>query len=71
MKIKQAYWFTIDCGTIGIVVGEDERTGKRKGYMGSAPGHDEEADTKRIAERGSPVVAAHIGEIADYLRGKE
>lgn len=70
MKIKQAYWFSTMVGTIGIIVGEDEYTGKRKGYIGNAAGYDEEADTKHIAERGSPVIAGHIGEIADYLRGK-
>ena len=70
MKIKQAFWFSTLQGTIGIVVGEDEHTGKRKGYIGMVGGRDEEADTETIAQQGSPVMAAYIGEIADYLRGK-
>ena len=69
MKIKQAFWFSTMVGTIGIVVGEDEHTGKREGYIGIVVGSDEERDTEIIAEQGSPVIPAYIGEIADYLRG--
>lgn len=70
MDIKQVYWFSHMSGMIGIVVGQDKVTGQRKGYIGAAPGFDEDEDTKIVAERGSPVNSKILTEIADYLNGK-
>jgi len=72
MKIKDSYWFTGLNFTIGIVVGEDEATGKNKGYIGVVPGFDQEADTKLIARQGSPVFPGPLAEIDNYLKqGKQ
>lgn len=63
MLIKNSYWFSGAFGTIGIVTGEDENTGVKKAYIGTAQGFDEAADTKFIAERGSPLVSSILGQI--------
>ncbi len=68
MRIKQPYWFTGLFGTIGIVTGEDEVTGKKKAYIGTAPGFDEDADSQHIAKTGSPVVPRQIAEILEDLK---
>jgi len=70
MKIKEAYWFSGMTGTIGIVVGEDQVTWKRKRYIGTAPGFNVELDTHHIAQTGSPVDPGTLTEIAEYLKGK-
>lgn len=67
MKIKEAYWFSAMPGTIGVVVGEDDVTGKHKGYIGIVSGYDEDFDKKKVAELGSPVDPKTLREIADYL----
>jgi len=69
MKVKEAYWFTGLDFVIGIVVGEDEGTGRRKGYIGTAAGFDEKRDTQHIAGFGSPVDPSKLTEIANYLTG--
>ena len=55
MKSLRPYWFTGFYGTIGIVTGEDEITGQKRAYIGTAPGFNENLDTEHIAETGSPV----------------
>ena len=57
MKNLQSIWFTEIGGInpIGIVIGEDTITEKRKAYIGTGLGHNEEEDTKIIAERGAKV----------------
>lgn len=67
MKVTGAYWFSSMTGTCGIVVGEDERTGEKKGYIGIVNGQDEKADVDRIRQSGSPVSAAVMREIAEKL----
>jgi len=68
MLIKKRYWFSGYFGTIGIITGEDDRTGQKKAYIGTAPGYDEDADTKLIATKGSPVVPAIMAEIVEDLK---
>lgn len=54
MKITYVTWFsTPHAHTIGIVIGEDDITGEQKAYIGLGDGVDEEADTKKISERGA------------------
>ena len=75
MKNKRPYWFTGLFGTIGIVTGEDDVTGKKKAYIGTASGFDEDADTQHIAKTGSPVdprqLAEILGDLKDSLNAKE
>jgi len=54
MKLVQVYWFTSG-KTTGIVIGQDEVTGKCKGYIGTAAGANELSDATHILEYGSPV----------------
>lgn len=68
MRIKQPYWFTGFFGTIGIVTGEDEVTGKKKAYIGTAPGFDEDADKHHIAKIGSPVDPGQLAQILEDLK---
>ena len=55
MKTITAIWFTTLNGTLGIVVGESEVTGKREVYIGIASGLCEKVDTERIKSYGSKV----------------
>ena len=65
MKIIDAIWFT-EMGSqrpIGIVIGEDEHTGKKKAYIGTAFGNDKGADAAHIAATGAklhPIIAMKI-----------
>ena len=68
MKILRAFWFS-GGSTVGIVVGQDEITGKRKAYMNLVPGFDEDRDTQLVATRGWPVVPAVLREILELLEG--
>jgi hypothetical protein len=65
---KKPYWFSGYFGTIGIVTGEDENTGEKKAYIGTAAGFNEDADTDYIAQQGSPVAASLVYEIAKDLK---
>lgn len=68
MKIKRPFWFTGFYGTIGIVTGEDEITGKKKAYIGTAPGSDEDLDSHHIAKTGSPINPVQLEEILRDLK---
>ena len=68
MKINRPYWFTGLFGTIGIVTGADEVTGKKKAYIGTAPGFDENLDTHHIAKTGSPVDPGFLAQILEDLK---
>lgn len=68
MKIKRAHWFTGTYGTIGLVIGEDEMTGKKKAYIGVCQGFDENRDTQMIARTGSPVNYPVIAKILEDLK---
>ena len=69
MNIKKTVWFSgfNIPGLIGIVMGVDEVTGKKKAYMGFSTGSNEKFDEKLIATSGSPVNAAALQEIVNYL----
>jgi len=68
LKIKRPYWFTGFFGTIGIVTGEDELTGQKKAYIGTALGFDENLDTHHIAKTGSPVYPTQLEEVLKDLK---
>ncbi len=54
MKIINSIWFTdIEGTTVGIVIGEDEHTGKYKAYIGKGSGFNERADAEHIVAQGS------------------
>ncbi len=63
MKIISVHWLSGNFGTLGIVVGEDTITKKKKAYIGKAFGANEEHDTKHVAEQGSPLLANFLKEI--------
>ena len=55
MKIIDAIWFA-ECGStrpIGIVMVEDEHTGKLKAYIGTGHGYDEGVDAIHIVSKGA------------------
>jgi len=53
MKIIDALWFTNIDGCIGIIVIEEDVTGDRKAYIGSARGKDQKVDTEKILAWGN------------------
>ena len=55
MKVLESLWFANSTGTVGIVIGEDEMTKKRKAYIGVAEGITEELDINSISQLGSPL----------------
>ncbi len=70
MKIQKTVWFSgLNIpGLIGIVMGVDEVTGKKRAYMGFGDGSSEKFDEKVIAATGSPVNVAVLQEVIDYLK---
>ena len=71
MKILESFWFSGSFGTLGIVVGEDTFTKKRKAYIGLCSGGNEESDTSHIAKHGSPVTEYQVTRISELLKGGE
>ena len=69
MKIIDSIWFTgmRVLGVVGIVLGEDEVTGKRKAYIGNAPGLNVDVDTHYIAEYGVPLTPEIAQSISNFL----
>jgi hypothetical protein len=64
MKILNARWFT-EMGSlrpIGIILGQDEKTGEYKSYIGTGDGNSEEYDAQQILRRGAkfPVEQAKL-----------
>jgi len=53
MKVIETLWFTNLDGVVGIVIIEEDVTGDRKAYIGSADGHDTKADTDKILAFGN------------------
>ena len=54
MKILSTHWFTPMGGSlIGIVTTEDEITGDRQAYIGTADGDEEDIDADHIARTGA------------------
>jgi len=52
MKVIDTIWFTGMNGCVGIVIGEDENTGERKAFIGTANGRNENADAEAITAWG-------------------
>jgi len=74
MKIIDSVWITSLSliGCIGIVIGEDEETGKRKAYVGLGYGLSEQADSEKIARDGGKLTAEMAAHIAELLsEGKQ
>ena len=70
MKIEKTVWFSgfNIPGLIGVVMGVDELTGKKKAYMGFGSGRSVDFDEKVIVADGSPVNTAILQEVIDYLK---
>jgi len=70
MKIEKTVWFSgLNIpGVVGIVMGVDETTGKKRAYLGLGSGANEKGDEKLIAASGSPVNIAVLQEVIDYLK---
>ena len=71
MKNPRTFWFTSATTTFGIVIGDDEFTGKRKGYIGVASGLNEGVDEKYIMDWGSPINLALLEEIVAFWKKGE
>lgn|GEM_PF-2466512 len=80
MKTIDSFWFTNSTtvalgpppfGTVGIVVGEDEHTGERKVYIGTAQGFEQKADEEHILEWGTEFKAERIEVLMQLLKKKE
>ena len=68
MEIFDSTWFTMPNGTaIGIVLGEDKLTHRKKAYMGLGRGQSQEDDEKWILEHGYPVMKGVLLEIANKI----
>lgn len=68
MRITRTFWFTQSGGPcIGIVIGEDENTGEKKAYVGTADGIDEELDAKSISRYGGKLNEHTVQQIAAAL----
>jgi hypothetical protein len=71
MEYENAIWFTNLAGeTIGIVMKIDNATGKKKAYMGTGAGVDEEEDIATILEWGAPLELTVIEQVSKYLKGE-
>ena len=70
MKIIESLWFTSTTGVVGIVVGEDDITKKRKAYIGLASGIDQKADTEHIAKQGGRFSLDAAKKLVYLLGGK-
>ena len=70
MEIKKTVWFSgfNIPGSIGIVMGVDTITGKKRAYMGIGSGSNEKFDEKVIAASGTPVNVAVLQEVIDFLK---
>ena len=67
MKIIDSIWFNNSLGTMGIVVGEDEITGKRKAYVGIGRGADQDQDIELIKENGVQLTLSVAEHLVDLL----
>ena len=73
MKIIDSIWFTGIgmLGCVGIVLGEDEVTGKRKAYVGNAPGTDQDSDEQRIVATGGKLTSEMAEKISKFMNGDQ
>ncbi len=67
MKFIDSFWFNSARGSFGVVVGEDDNTGKRKAYGSVVSGFSQKADEVEVMEGGASVSAAFLREIVDKL----
>jgi hypothetical protein len=70
MKMIEKFWFS-GLTTVGIVIGEDERTKERKAYIGECSGGSEASDAKHILEYGAKVNPEQLENILAALKNKE
>jgi len=54
MRPIKNFWFTANDKLVGIVVGKDTYTGKKKAYIGLGFGENEDEDAKHILDYGVP-----------------
>jgi len=68
----EKFWFS-GLTTVGIVIGEDERTKERKAYIGATDGGglSEASDAKHILEYGAKVHPEQLENILATLKNKE
>lgn len=73
MKIIDSIWFTGIgmLGCVGIVLAEDESTGKRKVYVGSVLGLNQESDEKFIVKNGGKLPPEMAKKISSFLKGDQ
>lgn len=69
MKISDVIWFTNKDGSIGIVLGEDSVTCKKKGYIGSCKGESEGKDVEHIEKWGSKFTEETAERIFKHFKG--
>ena len=68
MKIEKVFWISANIpGVVGMVLGVDELTGEREGYIGIAVGSNEDTDKKYIAATGQKITPGILREVVDYL----
>lgn len=71
MKVIDTLWFTTSDGTIGIVTIEEDITGDRKAYIGTASGNDEKEDTNHILAWGNKFSLDTVLRLQHLLTKKE
>lgn len=69
MKIIDSIWFTGVgmLGCVGIVLVKNQTTGKRKAYVGSALGQNQEQDERFIMENGAKLTPEMAEKISKFL----
>ena len=71
MKVIDTLWFTTSDGTIGIVTIEEDITGDRKAYIGTASGNDEKEDIDHILAWGNKFSLDTVLSLQHLLTKKE
>lgn len=71
MKVIDTLWFTTSDGTIGIVTIEEDITGDRKAYIGTASGNDEKEDIDHILAWGNKFSLDTVLRLQHLLTKKE
>mgnify|MGYP000238690090 CR=1 FL=1 len=71
MKIKDSIWFSGLTAVVGVVLGDDDVTGKPKAYIGVGRGESKKADEQMIAEYGCPLTAEIAEKISAFLNDGE
>lgn len=71
MKVIDTLWFTTADGTIGIVTIEEDITGDRKAYIGTASGKNEREDANHILVWGNKFSLDTVKRLQHFLTKKE